>query len=476
VTEWLQRVFPILGNRFSVELVADEQRDGCLLTTLRLVVLDTDGKVRDIKEQQIYLLPRQTPRGIELIERVAARIRAMDPDTLEVMMPHDLFSGTALLDTELSVDAMMRALDDPRSCRILEAEADARIDPDRVAPPGLVNPELEDRIVAGEDAYAVYADWLAERGDPRGELIAIALAREVADDETLRAREKLLLDEYAFEWLGQLAWAPIAETTVTWRRGFLDTVRFGVEYVRDEPGYVGSAFEIRELARLPGTRFVQTVELWRKADWDDDVFVAIGKVGVHARTLSIKTPEYSEAGNVEPAYPGLSTLRELRIESRAFELGAIDLPALRSLELVTRGLTRDNLASVLAANCPELERLVLWLGETGIHDCDVELADLDALLATDRFPKLRELGLCGRMPVEVIPRVVGTPLLARLKVLDLAGSYIDGTDVLAVRDHAAALSHLEALRMPRGDRGIYDGFADLDVHVVPDDRYVPVYE
>ena len=477
MTEWLQRVFPIRGKRFSIELVADEERGEHWLVTLRLVIHDEAGQIRDVKEQQIYFLPRRhrTPRGMELVERVAARIREMDPDTLELLMPHDLFFTLTVLDTELSVDAMMRALDDPRSLRILETQSDAVIDPDRVAPPVLCNPELEDRIAAGEDAYAVYGDWLAERGDPRGELIAIALAREVADDEALRARERALFDEYAFEWLGQLAWAPVAEATVTWRRGFLDAVRFGVDYVHDERGYVGSAFEIRELARLPGTRFVQTVELWRKEMWDDEVFVAIGE-GLRARTLSIRTPELSEAGNVEPAYPGLATLRELRIESRAFELGAVDLPALRSLELVTRGLTRDNLASVLAANCPELERLVLWLGETGLHDCDVELADLDALLATDRFPKLRELGLCGGNIPAVLERTIGTPLLARLKVLDAAGGYLDGTDVYWVMQHASAFAHLEALLLPTGNSADNQALEDLEVRVIQDERYIPVYE
>ena len=477
MTEWLQHVFPIRGKRVSVELVADEERGEHWLVTLRLVIHDEAGEIRDVKEQQIYFLPRRhhTARGMELVERIAARIREIDRDALELLMPQDLFTLT-VLDTELSVDAMMRALDDPRSLRILETQSRATIDPDRVAPPVLCNRELEDRIAVGEDAYAIYADWLAERGDPRGELIAIALAREVADDETLRSREQVLLDEYAFEWLGQLAWSPAAEMTVTWRRGFLDTVRFGVEYVQDEPGYVGTAFEIRELARLPGTRFVQTVELWRKELWDDDAFVAIGEVGLHVRALSIRTPELSDAGDVEPAYPGLATLRELRIESRAFELGAIDLPALRSLELVTRGLTRANLASVLAANCPELERLVLWLGDTGLHDCDVELADLDALLATDRFPKLRELGLCGGNVPALLEHVIGTPLLARLKVLDAAGGYLDGTDVNWVMQHASAFAHLEALLLPTGNSADNQALEELALRVIQDERYIPVYE
>lgn len=57
--------------------------------------------------------------------------------------------------------------------------------------------ELEAAILADPEAraaYAVYADWLLERGDPDGELVAIQLALEDAPGDAARkARERELV-------------------------------------------------------------------------------------------------------------------------------------------------------------------------------------------------------------------------------------------------------------------------------------------
>lgn len=86
--------------------------------------------------------------------------------------------------------------------------------------------QLIDAIADEVDgARLVYADWLLERGDPRGEYLALADAAErgVALDGNDRAR----LDELAAQrnaWLG-----PIVEVTSGrwWRRGLFDSCRLG---------------------------------------------------------------------------------------------------------------------------------------------------------------------------------------------------------------------------------------------------------
>src|SRR5262245_19339247 len=55
----------------------------------------------------------------------------------------------------------------------------------------------------------IFADWLEERGDPRGEFmrIQVELAKWVPDLDrrtALKAREKELLDRHAVKWLGPL--------------------------------------------------------------------------------------------------------------------------------------------------------------------------------------------------------------------------------------------------------------------------------
>jgi type IV pilus assembly protein PilB len=71
-----------------------------------------------------------------------------------------------------------------------------------------------------------YADWLEERGDPRGEFIHVQcwLARMQDTDPLyprLREREQELLDQHRPAWLGELG--PLTKQS-TFRRGFLDEV------------------------------------------------------------------------------------------------------------------------------------------------------------------------------------------------------------------------------------------------------------
>ncbi len=62
----------------------------------------------------------------------------------------------------------------------------------------------------------VYADWLQERGDPRGEFIALQLQPD--KDAAMAKRERALLKPNAKRWLGPLAGALRGE--VEYRRGF----------------------------------------------------------------------------------------------------------------------------------------------------------------------------------------------------------------------------------------------------------------
>ncbi len=68
---------------------------------------------------------------------------------------------------------------------------------------------------------SVYADWLSEEGDPRGELINLQLARaRGVTDETARARElELLSPQYAERWLGSIA-PVVFDNDQVFARGF----------------------------------------------------------------------------------------------------------------------------------------------------------------------------------------------------------------------------------------------------------------
>jgi uncharacterized protein (TIGR02996 family) len=121
-------------------------------------------------------------------------------------------------------------------------------------------------------SYAAYADWLFERGDPRGELMQVQLALEderlsAAERARLRECEAELLAAHQAEWLGPLApfllsgdqvgrWGYVGEQFIRreepnyeWRfmRGFLDTV-----HIRNL--YVPMARALRD---APQTRFLR---------------------------------------------------------------------------------------------------------------------------------------------------------------------------------------------------------------------------
>jgi uncharacterized protein (TIGR02996 family) len=63
---------------------------------------------------------------------------------------------------------------------------------------------------------AVYADWLQEQGDPRGEYIALELGTAT---RAAKARAKALLTAHADPWLEPLRGA-LLKSSVKWRRGF----------------------------------------------------------------------------------------------------------------------------------------------------------------------------------------------------------------------------------------------------------------
>jgi uncharacterized protein (TIGR02996 family) len=76
-----------------------------------------------------------------------------------------------------------------------------------------------------DTARAVYADWLSERGDPRGELIALQLERHRRGGKA-STRERTLISANADGWLGPLAGAVLKQGQ-RWERGFLAGCVFG---------------------------------------------------------------------------------------------------------------------------------------------------------------------------------------------------------------------------------------------------------
>lgn len=75
---------------------------------------------------------------------------------------------------------------------------------------------------ADDGPRQVLADWLTERGDPRGELVALQLARVTRSvDATAMRRERALLAEHGRAWLGPLEPVIVSNAFLLFERGFV---------------------------------------------------------------------------------------------------------------------------------------------------------------------------------------------------------------------------------------------------------------
>ncbi len=325
------------------------------------------------------------------------------------------------------------------------------------------NPELEARILSNPDdlsAYLVYGDWLSERGDPRGELIAVqAKLKETPGDAALQATEKTLLADNAQAWLGALADKGPKDLAITWKLGFIDSVRFGPPLDDYEWASIDFAEALAIVLGLPGTAFIRELVFGSQecddypASWQNciDALVEHGTPKGLTR-LELNRGGYwdissTELGDLSKLYPQLSKLRELTIEMGAMELGVIDLPSLRSLEIVTGGLTAANVEAIASAKWPSLERLSLCIGETdNDYGCNVQLDDVKRLLEDGDLGRVRHLGLANtNLADEIAALLPGTRILAQLETLDLSRGTFGDEGARAILDNAAAYRHLKEI-------------------------------
>src|SRR5438067_6273691 len=105
----------------------------------------------------------------------------------------------------------------------------------------------------------IFADWLDERQDPRGEFIRIQVARARPDVDELRqvknwSREQELLGAFEQDWV-----APLRPWVREWRflRGFVEWVRIPAEYALGEGRKVFARTPIRDARFNEATEHVR---------------------------------------------------------------------------------------------------------------------------------------------------------------------------------------------------------------------------
>ncbi len=268
----------------------------------------------------------------------------------------------------------------------------------------------------------VYADWLSEHGEPRGELIAVQceLARttDAARFLDLEARQVSLLSSHGEAWLGPLAQESLQ---VEFRRGFVDRVT-----VID----AGALAALGDLMQREPVRAV-----------------------TFATTRGLDVPSLAAA-------PWLSRLEALSLHAgpRGMGLDAEDVGRLlesRSLQglsaLTLRGHRLSDVgALVLAANVPAaLPRL----RSLAVEQDEVSEVGAQGLASTRWVGALEHLALGGNALGEGGAEAIAFARRpGQLKSLDLSGNAIGTGGAVAIA-RAPRLETLEALRLARNRIG-----------------------
>jgi uncharacterized protein (TIGR02996 family) len=337
------------------------------------------------------------------------------------------------------------------------------------------------RIFAAPDDDAprlVYADWLTDQGDPRGELIALqcqlAASPEGAPRRALKTRERQLLAVHGDRWAAPLLellrqqrvpgeFRP-ATPSYEFVRGFVERLQLSVDALPDAEAIFQAAPLLRELrvnaeaheVRMLGPADRETMyEVQPKLE---GAFDASSFHRLRALDLRLGGAGNSGARAIAASAP-LSGVRSLRasltvvgdaryVEGTPFELTGKGLEAL-SASPHLRGLRRlelpfnrldDQALEGLAEAAWELEGLELGSNL-------VSGRGATALAQSQRLAGLRQLGLShARLGGPAALALASSKTLASLEVLDLSGCQLDAQGVQAFLE-ALSLPALRALRL-----------------------------
>lgn len=292
--------------------------------------------------------------------------------------------------------------------------------------------ELLDEILAQPDddrPRLVLADLLSQRGDPRGEFIALqcraAADPRSADAPAWTARADALLAENVAEAVPARRWFAHEAIRVVFRRGFPDEVWGRQEaYLAAAPVpglkllHVGNCQDARttRMASSPILRHVQRLELHTAVSTDplaNRGLAALASVPFRLRELHVRSrtgPKGFVALAQNPSLAGLDALELDTVSPGPAAAGLRALfasaPHLRRLQLRASGVS-DGAAAALEELPPRVTRLDLgWnrhLGRGALHLASPALEEL-SLSGTavdggvvrqllDRLPGLRVLTL-----------------------------------------------------------------------------------
>lgn len=351
------------------------------------------------------------------------------------------------------------------------AEHDKLSAPLRAKRPADANPKLAHTVDEGtEGAEQVYADWLSDRGDPRGELaqIQLRLARD-PKNKTLRKAEKQLLAAHREALLGKLAEAaPMLD--LEWHAGFITKARIASTFDDDFDDDDEDGDGERTLPPLekvlgwlldsPSGRFLRELTVGIVVRDDENSYDGVAKVlgsrylpALRSLFLGDFTYEdtelnWSTLGNLEPMWAALPNLETLKLRSGSMKLGSIVLPKLRRFTVITGGMDAKAARAIAAARWPSLEVMSLQIGPEP-EGGEVKVKDLQPILDGDSLPRLTHLGITNfNHTGALLEPLASSRILPQLSELDLQMGTLGD-------EHAARMFALQRA---------FTHLAKLDVH------------
>ncbi len=297
-----------------------------------------------------------------------------------------------------AMSAMLRELAERATAGYRLSETDAQGAPVLRWPTAPRVEALEQAIERDPDAaepWRVYADWLQQHGDPRGELAALQ------HRGATRAQVEAYLSAHAPALLGPLA--PVWELgglKLQWRFGF---IRAATVLGAGRDGL--QVFElVRLLLALPAARFIETLELAHLlVEWGFAPLMASGRAE-RLKRLVLSGQSWSTT----VLQPVLDTCVRLdQLVTRHLGLTGVRHGRLRVLSL-TYPLGRGAEDTLGRSQLPQLRRLGLL--PTG--QCPL------ALVLKGRFPSLEVLSLVGdRYGPRLLEELERAQVLRQLKEL-----------------------------------------------------------
>lgn len=340
--------------------------------------------------------------------------------------------------------------------------------------PAIVNEEVEAQLLANPDdreAAMVYADWLSEQGEPRGELALLQLKGDEARAASFfEANKEALLGPllFAYETTGDVGWGDDARTQraleISWQFGWHRALRVGLP---DFEAEINALETLHQALAHPGSRFLQELTLGC-FDFEGENFYktaletlcesprpTLKRLFVGDFVQEECELSWSGASGFGRLWEVAPNLESLTIHAGDIAMTSLKAPKLRELVIHSGGLNGNVLQTVAAADLPELERLEIWLG-TEDYEGSTEVEMLTPILAGKKLPKLKHLmlGNCDYQDA-IAGAVVGAAILPQLETLSLAmGTMIDAEGGEALLAGAESFAHLELLDL--SENGLLD--------------------